>query len=339
MADVVFGAHYNLLENERFRYVLECIDRSNIRMSVLTQWPEFAKWKINKYLFPEAIYARNRFIKFVSRVVGDRLAKFKTAFPDKVSNEPPDVFANLAAAKDPETGDGFSVDEIAAESTTLIVAGSDTSSVAFGAILFYLADNKEAYEKVTAEVRSKFRSRDEIVMGPALASCTYLYACINEALRMTPPVGLALWREVIVDTMVIDGQVIPRGTDVGVGGYSIHHDAKYYKDPFVFRPERWLEDDGTGSVERARSVFNPFSVGMRSCLGKSIATTEMALTAAHVLFTGDFKFADGELGSVGRGQVGGPLGRHRPNEYQLRDHITGQKDGPMLQFMPRKLDI
>jgi cytochrome P450 len=336
MADVVFGAHYDLLRNDRFRYVVESIDKSNVRMSFLIQFPQFAKLKIDKYMFPEAIVARNRFVKFVSRVVGERLGKFKnTASSDKVNSEAADVFANLAAAKDPETGQGFTLNEIAAESTTLIVAGADTSSVAFGAILFYLADNKEAYNRAVAEVRSNFHSRDEIAMGPALASCNYLYACINEALRMSPPVGLAPWREVVAEQLAIDGQAIPAGCDVGVPLYSIHHDARYYTSPFEYRPERWLVDDGTGSVERARSVFNPFSLGMRSCLGKSLATTEMALTTATLLFKGDFKFAEGEQGLVGRGRSDGPVGRRRHNEYQLFDHITGQKNGPVLRFSPR----
>jgi len=339
MADVVFGAHYNLLQNDRFRYVVESIDRSNVRMSFLIQFPQFAKLKIDKYIFREAITARNRFIKFVTRTVRERLGKATTTSPDKPSTEEADVFANLAAAKDPETGGGFTLNEIAAESTTLIVAGADTSSVAFGAILFYLADNKEAYDRAAAEVRSKFRSRDDIRMGTDLASCVYLYACINEALRMSPPVGLALWREVVADNVVLGGQPISAGCDVGVPLYSIHHDPKYYKKPFEYRPERWLVDDGTGSVERARSAFNPFSLGMRSCLGKSLATTEMALTAAAVLFTGDFRFAEGEKGLVGRGREGGPFGRHRHNEYQLFDHVTGQKNGPFLQFSPRLLDL
>lgn len=339
MADVVFGAHYNLLHNEQFRYVVDSIDRSNVRMSFLIQFPEFAKLKIDKYIFRDAIIARNRFIKFVTRIVRERLGKVTTAGPeDKTSTEDADVFANLVAAKDPESGRSFTLNEIAAESTTLIVAGADTSSVAFGAILFYLADNKEAYDRAAAEVRSKFRSRDDICMGAALASCVYLYACINEALRMSPPVGIALWREVVVDNVVLDGQAITAGCDVGVPLYSIHHDPKYYKNPFEYRPERWLVDDGTGSVERARSAFNPFSLGMRSCLGKSLATTEMALTAATVLFTGDFRFAEGEQGLIGRGRKDRPLGRHRHNEYQLFDHITGQKNGPFLQFSPRPLD-
>lgn len=347
MADVVFGASYNLLQHPKFRYVVECIDKSNVRMSFLVQWPRFALLKIDKYMFREAILARNRFVKFVTRVVGDRLGKMKSATPSsseeattKPASPSGDVFSNLAAATDPETGSGFTLNEIAAESTTLIVAGADTSSVTFAAILFYLADNKAAFDRAAAEVRSKFSSVDEIVMGAALTSCEYLYACINEALRMSPPVGLALWREVIVPGgMTLDGKRIPQGTDVGVPLYSIHHDEKYYKDPWTYRPERWLVDDGTGdSVERARAVFNPFSIGIRSCLGKGLAMTEMALTTATILFVGDFRFAEGEVGETGKGgKPGAEVGRHRRNEYQLFDHVTGQKNGPVLQFRRREI--
>jgi hypothetical protein len=34
---------------------------------------------------------------------------------------------------------------------------------------------------------------------------------------------------------------------------------------------------------------------------------------------------------------GAAYGRHRENEYQLRDHITGQKQGPWLCFTRREL--
>ncbi|KAM7212583.1 Cytochrome P450 [Rhypophila decipiens] len=353
MADVVFSAKYNLLTSPKFRYVTSCIDASNVRMSVLIQAPWIARLpiKIDKKIFRSAIQARNRFVKFVSRVVGDRLKKqaaaselaskeIELAQDDPVNEINGDVFSNLAAAKDPETGEGFAINEIAAESTTLIVAGSDTTSTAFASILFYLADNKSAYEKAAAEVRSKFSSREEVFMGPALASCTYLKACVDEAMRMSPPVGLALWREVISPGgMVLDKtENIPAGTHVGVPLYSIHHSDRYYDSPFEYKPERWLEDDGTGSIERGRSVFNPFSLGMRGCLGKGLANTEMMLTLATLLWTGDFKFAGGERGLVGRGGSGGfkdVLGRQRKNEYQLFDHVTSQKMGPWLQFKAR----
>ncbi|ETS84534.1 hypothetical protein PFICI_02559 [Pestalotiopsis fici W106-1] len=339
MADVVFGAKYNLLGNERFRYVVETIDRSNVRMGALIQFPKFAAMKIDKYIFRDAIVARNRFVKFVLRVVKDRLEKGKTTSIDihSATSDDADVFANLAAAKDPETGEGFQPDEIAAESSTLIVAGSDTSSTAFASVLFYLADNKEEYAKAAAEVRSKFKTRDEVRLGATLASCNYTRACIDEALRMSPPVGSALWREATAGGATVDSREVPAGMDAGVSIYSVHHDAKYYKDPFQYNPERWLVDDGTGSIERARSVFNPFSVGARGCLGKGLANTEMMLTIATILFVGDFKFADGEKGNIGRGQKGAVHGRHRFNEFQLYDHVTCQKNGPWLQFAPRQV--
>ncbi|KAH6651497.1 cytochrome P450 3A31 [Truncatella angustata] len=339
MADVVFGAKYDLLSNERFRYVVESIDKSNVRMSALIQFPKLAALKIDKYVFRDAIVARNRFVKFVLRVVKDRLEKSKTTSIDIYSStsSDADVFANLAAAKDPETGEGFRPDEIAAESTTLIVAGSDTSSTAFCSVLFYLADNKDAYAKASEEVRTKFSCREEVCLGATLASCSYVRACIDEALRMSPPVGSALWREAMPGGATVDSHAIPSGIDVGVPIYSVHHDSKYYLKPFEYKPERWLVDDGTGSIERARSVYNPFSVGARGCLGKGLANTEMMLTIATILFVGDFKFADGEEGAIGRGQSGAVHGRHRSNEFQLYDHVTCQKQGPFLQFSPREI--
>jgi cytochrome P450 len=293
---------------------------------------------MDKYLFGDAIKARNRFVKFVLRVIRDRMEKGRTTSIDihSPTSSDADIFENLAAAKDPETGDGFQPDEIAAESTTLIVAGSDTSSTAFASVLFYLADNKEAYAKAAAEVRSKFSTREEVRLGATLASCNYVRACVDEAMRMSPPVGSALWREATAGGATIDSQKIPAGMDVGVPIYSVHHDTKYYTEPFKYIPERWLEDDGTGSIERARSVFNPFSLGARGCLGKGLANTEMMLTIATILFVGDFKFADGEKGLVGRGRVGAVHGRHRPNEFQLYDHVTSQKLGPFLQFSTRQ---
>ncbi|KAK8091784.1 hypothetical protein PG997_002145 [Apiospora hydei] len=325
MADVVFGAKYNLLENEKFRYVPEAIDDSNVRMSALIQWPDLAALKIDKYIFRKCIVARNRLVKFIMRVVKDRVEKGKTLASidlDSPTSADADVFANLATATDPETGDRFRPDEIAAESATLIVAGSDTSSTAMCTALFYLADNRAAYARAAHEVRSTFASPRDIAIGARLASCVFLRACIDEALRISPPVGSSLWREVTADGGVrVDGLHVPQGCDVGVPIYSIHHSPAYFAEPFAYRPERWLVDDGTGSIERGRSVFNPFS---------------LMLTVATLLYRGDFRLAAGQLGNVGRGDSqGGVFGRHRPHEYQLYDHVTCQKHGPFLKFSPR----
>ncbi|KAI1737805.1 hypothetical protein F4680DRAFT_427939 [Xylaria scruposa] len=59
-------------------------------------------------------------------------------------------------------------------------------------------------------------------------SSRYLRACIDESLRMSPPIPGTLWREQAADDtdsrpLVINGHVIPKGTYVGVNTYAIHH--------------------------------------------------------------------------------------------------------------------
>ncbi|PVI05774.1 cytochrome P450 3A31 [Periconia macrospinosa] len=349
MTDVVFGARYNLLGDKKFRYVPEMIEKSNVRVSSLVQFPGLTWMRLDKHLFQEAIYARNRFLKFVFRLLHDRKALSHDGTACGVFKKPSitaqsslsfDVYSRLQDAQDPVTGEGFGHDEIASESTTLIVAGSDTSACAMASILFYLANNPSAYTRAAAEVRAAAAARDASRPGHLsvadLAGCTYLRACIDEALRMSPPVGTGLMREVVTPGgMVVDGQVVPAGCEVGVGTYAIHHSARAFDDPFVYRPERWLTPDEE-EVRRARACFVPFSAGIRSCLGKGLAYTEMTLTIGHLLLLGDFKLADGELATVGRGSKSfGVEGRHREGEYQLYDHIAGQKNGPWLQFTRR----
>jgi cytochrome P450 len=336
MSDIVFGAKYNLLEIDRFRYVCKVIEKSNERMNVLVHAGRWASLKLlDRFLFRRAIFARNRFIRFVTRLVGDRISKSKSVHP----LESMDVFSHLQEAKDPSTGHSLSANEITAESTTLIVAGSDSTSTSITSVLFYLSHYPEVCDRVTAEIRNNFTHANEICIGATLFSCRYFSACINEAFRMSPAAGSCLFRELPNHGAVIDGETLPGGSNVGVGIYSIHHNPTYFPDPFTYRPERWivgLDDATQGSLEKGLSVLNPFSVGSRSCVGKSLAMMELQLTLASVLHRYDIKLAEGDLGRIGEGRADWEYGRHREHEYQLYEYITSSKMGPYLQFRARK---
>jgi cytochrome P450 len=52
-------------------------------------------------------------------------------------------------------------------------------------------------------------------------------------------------------------------TTVGVHGWSVTHNAKHFKDPNVFRPERWTDPECTDLLEASK----PFLVGPRMCMG------------------------------------------------------------------------
>jgi cytochrome P450 len=248
-----------------------------------------------------------------------------------------DFFYHLLNAKDPETGKGFSMDELWGESNLLIIAGSDTTSTALAGTFFYLAHNPAAMRKLCEEIRSAFSDVEEIVTGPKLSGCSFLRACIDETMRMTPPVAGALPRQVLTGGMDIDGHHVPAGVDVGVPIYAIHHNPNCFPQPFDYLPERWLSDPSANPLHNrladAQAAFNPFSIGPRGCIGKGLAYVELTVTIARVLYSFDLRLAPGT--TLGAGAKDLEIGRTRPNEYQIMDVFASKKDGPMLQFRSR----
>lgn len=340
MAAVTFSASYDTLGSTDNRSVVKAIEDSNVRMSILFQAPGIPK--LHQKIFPTAIAARGIFIKFVNRMLAERFARAE-------KNEK-DIFSFLAKALDPETGKGFDSNELGAESTTLVVAGtsiscasdhdstgidlssykgSDTSSTAMAGTLFYLSRYPICYAKLTAEIRSTFSSVDDIRIGPTLNSCAYLRACIDETLRISPSAAGALWREVLPGGITVDGQFIPPGNDVGICVYALHHNKTFYPEPHLYSPERWLKHNEGSPLKHAKA-YSPFSIGPRGCLGKSLAIMELMLTVASVIWTYDFKNVDEVVVLDGVGE------KVLADEYQFKDHITAAKDGPVLTFRRRK---
>jgi cytochrome P450 len=271
--------------------------------------------RIDRWLFPKAIQARDQFLGFVRGLV-DKVMK-----PDCTPQAAVTVVSMLMKAHDPVSGQKLSSKEVLAEATTLCVAGSDTSSTAMSATFFYLANTPRAYRRVQEEVRSLFESVEEICMGPKLSKLVYVRACIEEALRMSPPTGASPFREVLHTGATVNGRYFPPGVELGVGIYAIQHNPEYYPSPFEFRPERWLESEGNpkSSVEAARSAFCPFSVGARSCVGKHMALVELTLAVAHAVYTLDFEFApEKQQATDKRWGI--------EDEFKLRDHITASKE-------------
>jgi len=238
-----------------------------------------------------------------------------------------DFFYYLLNAKDPETGNGFSPAELWGESNLLIIAGSDTTSTALAATIFYLSHNIEALTRAANEVRSTFTTRGEIIHGPALTGCHYLRACIDEAMRMSPPVPGALPRQVLSGGINVDGYAIPANVDVCVPQFALHRNSENFPNPSRYDPSRWLVENPP------TEAFAPFSIGPRGCIGKGMAYVELTTTLAMVLFNYDLRITPGT--HAGEGVPGSGPGRDEQGTYQLKDTFTSLKDGPVIQFRRR----
>jgi cytochrome P450 len=219
-------------------------------------------------------------------------------------------------------------------------AGGDTTATALTAAFFYLSRYPSCYQKLAIEIRSTFKSGIEIQGGVKIAGCSYLRACIDESLRITPPTPTTLWRELRAgfdnEPLIIDGHIISSGTQVGVNTYSIHHNDAYFPDPFVFKPERWLADDAGTSEEAkklARDAFAAFSLGCRGCAGKAMAYLEMNLVLAKTFWYMDFaRPSDSRINRIGEGPEGQGGGRGGRVDFQVKEQFTSVHEGPNLVF-------
>ncbi|KAI3325418.1 cytochrome P450 [Xylariaceae sp. AK1471] len=328
-----FGYHLGAQTREENRFVSEALAFGAYRGNIWHQLFFTSKIYFDKVFDTLLFGIRERYFGLLEKMIQSRIAQGMDGGRD---------FYSFISEMNQEIGSDVRKGELWVEANLLIVAGSDTTSAALSAASFYLSRNPECYQKLASEIRSTFGSGQDIKSGPQLASCRYLRACIDEAMRMSPPVSTILWREQDPNDeqpLVIDGHVIPKGTLFGVSAYAIHHNEEYFPDAYSFKPERWLDADTSpeqqAAAKRMHNAFAVFSIGSRSCAGKPLAYMEMSLVLAKTLWYFDFEAASGKLGEVGAGKPGGPPGRNRPGEFQLDDIFTSRHDGPYLIFRPR----
>ncbi|KAF3939249.1 hypothetical protein ABW19_dt0203342 [Dactylella cylindrospora] len=344
MAALVFGRPFRILEDEQgLSFVIDAINSGGKSTGVFLQLPTFGKnsllfrfrglfrllfispWdlkKIKNFLTLSAAMARERTERETAKLKREDI---------KVDGVPKrDIFSYILNAKDPETGEQLGPEEIWVEARVLIIAGSDTTSTAMSGALYYLSRNPEILSRLRAELHANFASEDDIQPGQQLNSCSYLKNFVEEVLRTAPPVGSALWRETTMD-YAVEGQCLPKGTDVAVPIYAIHHNPEYFPEPHIFNPDRWNESIvGAEAVTAARSAWLPFQIGSRGCIGRPLAMLELNLMLAKVVYSYEFR-VDEEKREIGEGQVDEGIA-----EFRTVDQLTALAVGPFLRF--RKLE-
>ncbi|KAI0516988.1 cytochrome P450 [Xylaria bambusicola] len=329
---LAFGYDLDVQTKQENRPMIDGMSFGNFRFNVYLNIPCLAAACLRIIEKLVGVGPRKKFFARVKKMIVSRMAQDKDAQHDLYSIAA-DAYGDLSP------GSGFWNDAL-----LFIAAGGDTTSSAVCSTLFYLTHYPDCYQSLAQEIRSTFRSGREIKTGSQLASCQYLRACIDESLRMSPPIVTTTWREQIRGTnvsepLIVDGHVIPPGTFVGVNLYALHHNEEYFPDSFTYKPERWIKVDtgapGETPKQSHRAAFAPFSAGSRSCLGKSMAYLELSLVVAKIMWYFDFERAPGKLGEIGGGTVGATNGRGRPDEYQVDDIFISQHRGPYLVFVPR----
>ena len=112
-----------------------------------------------------------------------------------------------------------------------------------------------------------------------LPKLNYLTMCLKESLRITPPVA-GIGRNTTENHTLYDGRIIPKGTYIILGIYSVHLNPDTWPNPNEYNPERFTSE---AIKDRHPYSYIPFSAGPRNCIGQHFAMNEMKTLLALIL--------------------------------------------------------
>ncbi|KAL1824354.1 hypothetical protein ACET3Z_011132 [Daucus carota] len=178
---------------------------------------------------------------------------------------------------------GFDADTInKATSLNLILAGSDSTTVALIWAVSLLLNNRCMLERAQAELDT-FVGKDRHVDESDIKNLVYLQAIVKETLRLYSPSPIIPLRAAIEDCTISPGYNIPAGTRLMVNVWKIHRDERVWSEPNKFKPERFLTAHKDIDLKGHNFEFIPFGSGRRACPGVALALQSVHLALASLL--------------------------------------------------------
>jgi len=154
-----------------------------------------------------AITARNGSLRqFAAREVNNRRER---------GTDRKDILSKLFAVQKEKPAE-MDDNAVLSMASSNIFAGSDTTAISTRAIIYYLLKNPEKKKKLVDEIDHMLAEgtlSDPVTLDQA-DKMPYLQACMYEALRLHPAVGMSLPRVVPPGGMEIDGTFVPAGVRI-----------------------------------------------------------------------------------------------------------------------------
>ncbi|KAI0115580.1 cytochrome P450 [Nemania sp. FL0031] len=300
LGEVAFGRSFGFLaagiDKEN---AIRTIDNSQKYNGIIGQVPELdiflRRNPICKYI-PALDPANN----LITRIAKEEMAKRR---PFEIEREGKgaggdgreDLMASLIKGhlKDPQK---FHEGDIFAVAHGAIFAGSDSTASTMQSFFWLTLTAPRVYATLKTEIDAAVADGTIPVSGniewTQAQSLPYFQACLKEAMRLRPAVGLNITRYAPApDGVEIDGRHYPAGTRLAVNGWVLHRDTEIFgADAEFFRPERWLEDEENARVME-RYMFQ-FGGGAHVCIGRNLALLEINKVCPRLLRDFDFQLVN-----------------------------------------------
>lgn len=199
-----------------------------------------------------------------------------------------DLLSMLIQARDEETGERMSDDQLRSEVLTFLLAGHETTTTALTWTWCLLASHAPIRERVRQEVKAVIG--DRLPTAADVPQLPLTRAVIQESMRLYPPVWI-IPRQVLADDE-IGGFRIPARSTMVLCPYVTHRHPAFWDAPEEFDPDRFSAERSAG---RPKEAYFPFLSGPHQCIGNEFAMLAMQLVVARVVQDFDVALRPGQV--------------------------------------------
>ncbi len=158
------------------------------------------------------------------------------------------------------------------------VAGLDTVANTTSAIVYTVLKHPEVYARILAEVDELF-SAENVDEDGLMKRLPTLHGAIMETMRLYP-IAVAQMRTATKD-FVFAGHLIRENELMYVATSVPHFMQEFYPDPERFDVDRYAKPR---SEHMQSGAYSPYGRGPHTCLGKSLAEVQIALSMARIFY-------------------------------------------------------
>lgn len=196
-----------------------------------------------------------------------------------------DIVEAVIAARDAETGEGFTREELIDELGVFFLAGHETTASVLTWAFFILAQRPDVLERLRQEVADV--AGDGPVSIQDVKQLGFVRNVFRETLRLYPPITFI--PRVAAEAAKIGTYRVKKGAMIMVSPWTAHRNGLLWRNADRFDPDRF-----DSSTEDDKGVLMSFGLGPRVCIGAAFATIESGLILARLARRYDFVVEDAD---------------------------------------------
>ena len=197
-----------------------------------------------------------------------------------------DIASAVIDARDHETGEAFSRDELIDQLGVFFLAGHETTASALTWAFYILAMQPQIADRLRREADAVFG--DDEITFESVKKLVFARSVFRETLRLYPPI--TFMPRVAMKAGRVGEFRIRKGALIMIAPWTLHRHRDFWRNPNAFDPDRFMPGR---EKELTDGAYLPFGAGPHTCVGAGFAAIESALILARLCRRFDFVIDNG----------------------------------------------